>query len=101
MASKTDEKRMANYEALKAYILERDHLPDKHVKTYRSLLSWANTKGRRSRKVRWTKRSENCVNHYSPLVQMSILGAEGRKPNEQYLTIWSFSRVATSVRTKN
>lgn len=47
MASKTDEKRMANYEALKAYILERDHLPDKHVKTYRSLLSWANTKGRR------------------------------------------------------
>ena len=41
MASKTDEKRMANYEALKAYILERGHLPDKHVKTNRSLLSWA------------------------------------------------------------
>lgn len=41
MASKTDEKRMANYEALKAYILERGNLPDKHVKTNRSFLSWA------------------------------------------------------------
>lgn len=41
MASKTDEKWMANYEALKAYILERGHLPDKHVETNRSLLSWA------------------------------------------------------------
>ena len=41
MASKTDEKWMANYETLKAYILERGHLPDKHVKTNRSLLSWA------------------------------------------------------------
>lgn len=41
MASKTDEKWMANYEALKAYIFERGHLPDKHVVTNRSLLSWA------------------------------------------------------------
>ena len=41
MASKTDEKRMAYYEALKAYILERGHLPDKHIKTNRSLLSQA------------------------------------------------------------
>lgn len=31
MASKTHEKWMANYEALKAYILEQGHLPDKHV----------------------------------------------------------------------
>ena len=41
MASKTDEKWMANYDVLKAYILERGHLPDKHVVTNRSLLSWA------------------------------------------------------------
>lgn len=41
MASKTDEKWMANYEVLKAYILERGHLPDKYVVTNRSLLSWA------------------------------------------------------------
>ena len=30
-----------NYEALKAYILERGHLPDKHVVENRALLSWA------------------------------------------------------------
>ena len=41
MASKTDEKWMANYEVLKAYILERRHLPDKYVVNNRSLLSWA------------------------------------------------------------
>jgi len=32
---------LANYEALKAYILERGHLPDKHVVENRAFLSWA------------------------------------------------------------
>lgn len=32
---------MENYEALKAYILQRGHLPDKHVVENRALLSWA------------------------------------------------------------
>lgn len=41
MASKNDDKWLTNYEALKAYILERGHLPDKHVVENRSLLSWA------------------------------------------------------------
>ena len=41
MAQLHDEKWMANYEALKAYILERGHLPDKHVVENRALLSWA------------------------------------------------------------
>ena len=41
MGSKRDEKWMTNYEALKAYILERGHLPDKHVVENRALLSWA------------------------------------------------------------
>ena len=40
MGSKRDEKWMTNYEALKAYILERGHLPDKHVVENRALLSW-------------------------------------------------------------
>ena len=38
MGSKRDEKWMMNYEALKAYILERGHLPDKHVVENRALL---------------------------------------------------------------
>ena len=38
---KNDARWIANYEALKAYILERGHLPDKHVVENRALLSWA------------------------------------------------------------
>lgn len=41
MATKNDSNWHQNYEALKAYILERGHLRDKHVVTNRSLLSWA------------------------------------------------------------
>lgn len=41
MATKIEEKWMANYEALKNYILQRGHLPDKHVVENRALLSWA------------------------------------------------------------
>ena len=38
---KNDKRWVANYEALQAYILQRGHLPDKHVVENRSLLSWA------------------------------------------------------------
>lgn len=41
MASKNDSNWHQNYEALKAYIQEQGHLPDKHVVTNRSLLNWA------------------------------------------------------------
>ena len=37
---KNDEKWLLNYEALKAYIEEHHHLPDKHKVENRSLLSW-------------------------------------------------------------
>ena len=41
MASKNDDKWLTNYEALKAYILERGLLPNKHVVENHALLSWA------------------------------------------------------------
>ena len=41
MASKTDSNWYRNYDALKAYMLQRGHLPDKHVVENRALLSWA------------------------------------------------------------
>ena len=41
LAQKNEEKWMVNYEALKAYIAEHGHLPDKHVVENRALLSWA------------------------------------------------------------
>lgn len=76
--SKSEETWNANYEALKTYILERGHLPDKHVVTNRSLLSWAKYQRKKAKKERWIARSENCSNHYSPLVQPSIQGEEER-----------------------
>lgn len=36
-----DDRWMANFEALRGYILERGHLPDKHVVENRAMLSWA------------------------------------------------------------
>lgn len=41
MISRKDSNWLNNYEVLKAYILERGHLPDKHVVTNRSLFRWA------------------------------------------------------------
>ena len=41
MISKNDFNWYQNYEALKEYIQERGHLPDKHVVENRALLSWA------------------------------------------------------------
>lgn len=41
MTSKNESNWYYNYEALKAYILESVHLPDKHVVENRALLSWA------------------------------------------------------------
>ena len=41
IASKNDSNWYQNYDALKAYVQEQVHLPDKHVVTNRSLLSWA------------------------------------------------------------
>ena len=41
MSSKNGSNWYQNYEAFKAYILERGHLPDKHVVENRALLSWA------------------------------------------------------------
>lgn len=41
MALLNDKKWMSNYEALKAYIAEHGHLPDKHKVESRALLSWA------------------------------------------------------------
>ena len=41
MATKNDSNWYQNYEIFKAYILQRGHLPDKHVVENRALLSWA------------------------------------------------------------
>ena len=40
MISKSEENWITNYEALKVYIDEHHHLPDKHKVENRGLLSW-------------------------------------------------------------
>ena len=47
MASKNDDKWLTNYEALKAYILERGLLPNKHVVENHALLSWTKYQGKK------------------------------------------------------
>lgn len=41
MGMRNEERWMAHYEELKAYVLERGYLPDKHMVENRVLLSWA------------------------------------------------------------
>lgn len=41
MTSKSESNWYYNNEAIKAYILKRGHLPDKHVVENRALFSWA------------------------------------------------------------
>ena len=49
MISKIDTNWHQNFEALKAYILQRGHLPDKHVVENRALLSWAKYQRKKSK----------------------------------------------------
>ncbi|MGN0284401.1 MAG: helicase associated domain-containing protein [Segatella copri] len=41
-----------NYEALRRYVLERGHLPDKHVVENRALLNWAKYNRKKAKPVR-------------------------------------------------
>ena len=102
MISKIDTNWHQNFEALKAYIQECGHLPDKHVVENRALLSWA--KYQRKKIKEGTLDDVKQEMFESLLATRSTEHTGGRRKenlNEQYLTIWSFSRVATSVRTKN
>jgi len=91
---------LANYEAFKAYILERGHLPDKHVVENRAFLSWA--KYQRKKIKEGTLDAEKLELFESLLATRSTEHTGGRRKkenlNEQYLTIWSFTRIVTSVR---
>lgn len=73
-----DEHWQTNFKTLKAYIAEHGHLPNHHKPKIVIYIPGRSIKGRRLRKVRWMTSSENCLNHYSQLVQPSILGGEGR-----------------------
>ena len=82
--SKNDSNWYQNYDALNAYIQECGHLPYKHVVENRTLLPWAKYQ---RKKIKEGTLDDEKQKLFESL--LSILGEEGRKPNEQYLTIWS------------
>ena len=67
MATKNDTKWNQNYEALKAYIHERGHLPDKHVVENRALLSWAKYQ---RKKIKEGTLDEEKVHLFDQLMEM-------------------------------
>ena len=54
---KNEENWITNYEALKTYIEEHHHLPDKHRVENRGLLNFTNIPEGKSRRGRWMRRS--------------------------------------------
>lgn len=77
---KNDERWMANYKALKTYIEDHGHLPDKHKIESRGSFRGRNTKKERSKKEASMNGNMRCLKHYSLLARMSIL--EGEERNE-------------------
>ena len=76
MKSKNDCNWYQNYEALKAYIQERGHLPDKHVVENRALLSWAKYQRKKIKDGTLDEDKRELFESLLPLVQPSILGGE-------------------------
>lgn len=76
-----DEKWLANYEALKAYIEEHHHLPDKHKIENRGLLSWA--KYQRKKIKEGTLDAEKRVQFESLLATRSTEHTGGRSKFNQ------------------
>ena len=58
---KNDEKWLANYEALKEYIDEHHHLPDKHKVENRGLLNFTNIPEGKSRRGRAMSGRGKCL----------------------------------------
>ena len=78
--SKNEENWMMHYEALKAYIKERGHLPDKHVVTNRSFLSWAKYQRKKIKEGTLENEKREMFDALLATRLMSTLGVERRKP---------------------
>ena len=78
--AKNEENWFSNYEALKAYIQERGHLPDKHVVENRALLSWAKYQ---RKKIKEGKLDADKTQMFNELMGMrSTEPTGGRKPKD-------------------
>ena len=77
-----------NYEALRRYVLERGHLPDKHVVENRALLNWAlcgvqhngrSTTARKSKPVRSMLTRRSSLRSFWHYAAMNTPAAASRK----------------------
>lgn len=73
MATKNDSNWYQNYEALKACILQRGHLPDKHVVENRALLSWAKYQRKKIKEGTLDEEKRNQVLKESPFALVKTL----------------------------
>lgn len=78
MKSKNDCNWYQYDEALKAYIQERGHLPDKHVVENCALLSWAKYQRKKIKEGMLDEEKRELFESLLPLVRMNILREEGR-----------------------
>lgn len=78
--AKNEEKWMANYEALKAYIEEHHHLPDKHKAENRGLLSWWKYQMKKKKAGTLTEEQERILQDLADSRSKEHTG--GRKKNQ-------------------
>lgn len=78
--AKNEENWFSNYESLRAYIVERGHLPDKHVVENRALLSWAKYQ---RKKIKEGTLDADKTQMFNELMGMrSTEHTGGRRPND-------------------
>lgn len=70
---------MANYEALKAYIDEHHHLPDKHKETDQNKLSWCKCQMKKKKAGTLTEEQERMLQKLANIRSKEHTG--GRKKN--------------------
>ena len=79
---------MANYEALKAYMAEHGHLPDKHVVENRALLSWAKYNRRKIKEGSLDAEKRDMFE--ALLASRSTEHTGGRRKKNEMNNIWRF-----------
>lgn len=82
-----------NYEALKRYVLERGHLPDKHVVENRALLNWA--KYNRKKIKAGTLEADKVQLFEELLALRSNEHTGGRKPKNASIRIADSAKTST------
>ena len=87
MISKIDTNWHQNFEALKAYIQERGHLPDKHVVENRALLSWAKYQRKKIKEGKLDDEKREMFESLLATRSNEHTGGGGKNDNEQHLTI--------------